>query len=108
MIIEGIHILPNTEIAVLRKNARCVLFFVGVSEDQINSNFEKRSHSTHMRKVRNGFASLYDRISLHERTLQLARENDLSIVQGNDWCAIVDSATRVVAKRLECPALAVA
>ena len=102
-IIEGIHILPNTEIANLHKDPRCVLFFVDTPEDQIDRNFELRKYSTHMREIRDSYASLEDRIALHDRMLELVKEADLPIVEGRDWDIVMKSARRIVTKQLKIP-----
>ena len=95
-IIEGIHILPDANIVEHINGAQNLLFFLDATDEQIEKNFEMRKHSTHMRTVREGFASLEDRIALHAKMIKLTREKKLKVVTGDNWDEIINSAKNVI------------
>ena len=97
-IIEGIHILPDTEIVTKLNGTQNLLFFIDAPDYQIERNFEMRKYSTHMRTIRKDFVSLEDRKALHYRMLKLTREKGFTVVQGGDWNTMIDSAKNIVAK----------
>ena len=100
-IIEGIHILPDsTNIYNMIPENRHVIFFVDMPEKRIIENYEDRMHSTHMRDKKEGFSSIGDRILLHKRIIQHAKNDNMPVIYGENWVDIIESASNIIMKQI--------
>ncbi len=99
-IVEGIHILPNSNLWQSIKKNNHLLFFINASEDRINENYRLRKRSTHMRQTAQNFVGIDERIVLHNQIIKNAKDTGATIVEGENWNILINKALDVVFRHI--------